>query len=151
RHNVFIYENTSTLNEFSNPDGILRCVLYPHGMRFTSDNRFVLVADAGAPYVHVYFRNQLSWRGVHAPLLSVRVLTDEDYLRGRMGPEHGGPKGLDIGNYMNMLVLTCANHPLCFFDLAKVIDNIDNIEKDSDEQRSIEMSYEMYLQEESVR
>jgi hypothetical protein len=38
---VFIYANASALNENSDPDGILRSVCYPHGVRFTSDGRFI--------------------------------------------------------------------------------------------------------------
>ena len=36
------------------PDGVLHGVNYPHGLRFTADGRYMLIADAGLPYVHVY-------------------------------------------------------------------------------------------------
>ena len=120
-HNVFLYEYNSSLNAFSDPDGILRCVYYPHGLRFTSDGRFILVADAAAPYVHIYAKNGSSWRGVHNPIRSLRVMSDQDFLRGRHNPQEGGPKGIDVDNAMNILAITCGNQPLAFFDLKAII------------------------------
>jgi DNA-binding beta-propeller fold protein YncE len=123
-HCVLLYANTPSLSEISDPDGILGLVYCPHGLRFTSDGRFILVADAGAPYVHIYGRNGSSWRGVSKPLRSVRVLDDEDYLRGRHGPGDGGPKGLDIHNATNMLVTTCEIQPLNFVDWSTILQSV---------------------------
>jgi DNA-binding beta-propeller fold protein YncE len=53
-HNVLLYENSPTLNSDAEPDGILRRVSYPHGLRFSADGRHLFVADAGAPYLHIY-------------------------------------------------------------------------------------------------
>jgi hypothetical protein len=69
-HTVLLYENTGSLNPCSPPDGILRGALYPHGLRFTADGLFILVADAGAPYVHIYGKGSSGWRGVRSPLKS---------------------------------------------------------------------------------
>ena len=66
-HSVLLYENTASLNENSDPAGILRGVLHPHGLRFTADGRYILVADAGAPYVHIYMKGLSGWRGVQSP------------------------------------------------------------------------------------
>lgn len=120
-HNVCIYENASSLNERSDPDAILRSVSYPHGLRFTSDGGFILLADAGAPYVHIYGRNGASWRGVRNPLLSFRVMNDEVFLRGHQNPTEGGPKGLDIDNDQSLLVTTCEHQPLAFFELGPIL------------------------------
>src|SRR6516165_10540177 len=120
-HNVFLYENTGSLNEFSEPDGILRCFHHPHGLKFTSDGRFILVADTGAPYVHIYTKDGSGWRGVHSPFKSLRVLNDEDFLRGRSSIEEGGPKGIDIDNSMTIFVTTCEIQPLAFFDLEEIL------------------------------
>ena len=117
-HSVFLYENTESLNQYSEPDGILRCAHYPHGLQFTSDGRYILVADAGAPYVHIYMKDGSGWRGVRSPFKSVRVLNDEDFLRGRTTVHQGGPKGIDIDNSMTTFVTTCEVQPLAFFDLA---------------------------------
>ena len=120
-HAVFLYENNSSLNELSNPDGILRGTKYPHGVRFTSDDRFVLVADAGTPYVNIYEKGNSSWRGVRDPHLSIRVMNNEDFLRGRHNREEGGPKGIDIHN-TNIFVTTSEAQPLAFFDLAEILE-----------------------------
>jgi hypothetical protein len=120
-HAVLLYENTPSLNELSDPDGMLRCVYYPHGLKFTSDGRFIFVADAGAPFVHIYGQDGSSWRGVHKPLASFRVLNDEDFLRGRHNPREGGPKGIDIDAGMTIFVTTCEVQRLAFFDLAAIL------------------------------
>ena len=78
--NVLLYDRTAPLHEGSGPDGILGCIRRPHGVRFTSDGRFVLVADYEGSYVHIYMKDDLDWRGVHSPLKSVRVMNDEDRL-----------------------------------------------------------------------
>ncbi len=120
-HSVFLYENTPRLNSRSEPDGILRGLNYPHGVRFTPDDNFVLVADAGAPYVHVYAKNGTGWRGVHDPATKFRVMDETTYLRGRRNPQEGGPKGIDIDNNMNVLVTTSEEQVLAFFDLQEIL------------------------------
>ena len=115
-HTVLVYENSPALNEHSDPAGILRSISYPHGLRFTSDGRFILVADAGAPYLHVYGRSGDSWRGVHNPLVSFRVMDDGTFLR-RYSIRDGGPKGLDVDSQRGLVVTTCHHQPLAFFDL----------------------------------
>jgi hypothetical protein len=121
-HNVLLYESTESLGEHSNPDGVLRCVRYPHGLRFTADGRFILVADAGAPYVHIYAKNQLGWKGVHQPLRSIRVLNDIEYCPGQTAIYDAGPKGLDIDNCMSTLAVTCDENPMAFFELPPLLD-----------------------------
>ena len=146
-HNVLLYENTPSLNESSDPDGILRCANYPHGLRFTSDGRFILVADGDLPYVHIYEKDDAGWRGVRNPLSSFRVLNDEDYLRGRDGvPGEGGPKGIDIDDATNIFVTTCQEQPLAFFDLSAVLESA-GTRKNLLHQKAMEFKYELYLQD----
>lgn len=121
RHGVYLYENTAQLNPRSKPDGVLRNVNYPHGVRFTADNAFVLVADAGAPYVNVYARGGAGWKGTRYPVAAFRVMPENTYLRGRFHPQEGGPKGIDLDGGMNVLVATCAEQTLAFFDLPGVL------------------------------
>lgn len=101
----------------------MRRTIYPHGLRFTSDGRFIVVASAGSPFVNIYETSDLDWRRVRDPLISFRVLTNEDYLWGRYHPEEGGPKGIDVNNANNILVTTCERQPLAFFDLAAILES----------------------------
>lgn len=121
KHSVYLYENTTQLNPHSKPDGILRNVNYPHGVRFTPDNNFVLVADAGAPYVNVYPKGENSWKGTRYPVRAFRVMAEDIYRRGNFHPQEGGPKGIDLDSGMNVLVTTCCEQSLAFFDLPGVL------------------------------
>lgn len=153
RRSVFLYEYTSSLNSSSEPDGILRCVSYPHGVQFTSDGRFLLVADGGAPYVHVYRKINSTWRGVHNPIRSFRVMNDEDFIRGRSNPQEGGPKGIDVDNAMNVFAVTCEHRPLVFFDLKAMLESTrphpfdpeENEEGYFHEQKELEVRYELEM------
>ena len=106
-HSVFLYENTPGLNRHSEPDGILRNLNYPHGLLFTPDDRFMMVADAGAPYVNLYAKDGDSWKGMRDPVAAFRVMDETTFRRGRKNPQEGGPKGIDIDLGMNVLVTTC--------------------------------------------
>ena len=117
RNCIFLYENTRQLNSQSKPDGFLRGIIYPHGIRFTPDDKYVIVADAGSPYVNIYARNGDGWKGTHTPQATLRVIDEAAYWRGRINPQEGGPKGIDIDRDMNVLVTTCEENVLQFFDL----------------------------------
>ena len=119
-HSVLMFRNDSTLDPSSEPAGILSNLRYPHGVCFTQNNNFVLVADAAAPYVHLYAKTRGDWKGKRDPIASIRTMDDEIFLRGRSNPQEGGPKGLDIANNMTVFVTTCQHQPLAFFDLKKV-------------------------------
>lgn len=116
-HNIFVYENTPSLNAESLPDGILRLTYFPHGVRFTPDSRYLLVSDAGAPSVHIYSEEGQGWWGVRQPLASVRVLSEELFLKGRINELDGGPKGVDISADSKLVVITSEHQPLAFFTL----------------------------------
>ena len=151
-HAVFLYKNNSSLNARSAPDGILRHY-YPHGMRFASADRFLIAASSGSPYVNVYQAPDSDWRGVRSPVLSIKVLSNEDYLRARISREDGGPKGVDINNAMDVLVMTCEQHPLAFFDLDPILKNA-NLQsslaspksvKLLGDRKALEVRYQLYL------
>ena len=123
-HSVLLYENTPSLTPSADPDGLLRCVQYPHGLRFSPDGRHIFLADAGAPYVHVYARGEQGWRGLRNPVSSFRVMDDVLFQNGRSSPQDGGPKGLDIDGDMNMLVVTSECQPLAFFDPSAMLQGL---------------------------
>jgi hypothetical protein len=151
-HTVLLYENAPSLNESSDPDGILRGTYFPHGLRFTSDGRFILVADGDSPYVHIYERDDAGWRGVRNPLSSFRVLNNADYLRGRYNRGEGGPKGIDINDTSNILVTTCREQPLAFFDLPAVLESAcsQNSFQGTLNQKALELKYELDLRDEAL-
>lgn len=120
-HSVFVYQRTPALGRHAAPDAVLRNVLCPHGVRFTPDERFILVADASARYVNVYRRQGLGWQGFHDPWSLFPVMSREVFVRGRLNPQEGGPKGIDVDRKMTVLATTCEFQTLAFFDLAQVL------------------------------
>ena len=120
-HSVLLYDRSRRLGPDSEPDGLLRNVLCPHGVRFTFDQEFILVADAAARYVNVYRRDGDTWRGTRDPVRLFEAVTPEVFARGRMNPQEGGPKGIDISKDTNVLVATTEFQALAFFDVDEVV------------------------------
>lgn len=163
-HAIFLYENDQSLDASARPDGILRSY-YPHGVRFTSDGRFILGASAGSPYVNVYEAGAAGWRGVRSPLMSFRVLDADDFTRGQDGRRaDGGAKGIDIDNAANVLVTTCEIRPLAFFDLAAVLEGATGLQRKANRpanseaspskgwlriQNAVQIAYDLYLRQTS--
>jgi hypothetical protein len=121
-HNVLLYDRSASVDAASAPDGILRRVLYPHGLRFSPDGRHIVVADAGAPYLHVYRPGAHGWRGVHEPE-SFRVMDQVAFGKGNNNPQEGGPKGVDIDHGGQAIVVTSEHQPLAFFDLRLLLES----------------------------
>jgi hypothetical protein len=103
--------------EDDDPVALLRGVRYPHGLRFTRDDRYLLVADAGSPHVHVFASSQLGWPGVRYPEAIISVMDVETFDRGHVNPEEGGPKGIDLHPATDVLAVTAERLPLAFFDV----------------------------------
>lgn len=123
-HSVLLYENAPSLDEHADPDGILRHVRFPHGLCFSPDGGFLFVADAGAPCVHIYARDDAGWRGVRHPAATIRVMADSLFQRADGNSEEGGPKGLDIDAGSNVLVVVSEGQPLAFFDLPALLHHV---------------------------
>jgi hypothetical protein len=121
-HDVLIYETSTSLNQHSDPAAVLRSVRFPHGLCFAGHDRFILLADAGAPYVHVYGNQGRDWRGIHDPILSLKVMDDDTFLGSRYTTRDGGPKGLDIDSHHGILVTSCHGQPLAFYDLNFILE-----------------------------
>src|SRR6266480_7869342 len=145
-HNVLLYENSPALNSDAKPDGILRCVDCPHGLRFSADARHLFVADAGAPYLHIYAQDPDQWRGVRHPLATVRIMDEAVFQRGRC-PGNGGPKGLDIDACSNILVVTSEYQPLAFFDVPLLLQHAFAGGSER-EKRILSISHELSLMQE---
>jgi DNA-binding beta-propeller fold protein YncE len=143
-HSVLLYENSPTLDADAEPDGILRRVYYPHGLRFTADGRYLIVADAGAPYLHIYAQHADEWRGVRHPVASVRVMDEAVFQTGRHNVEEGGPKGLDIDAGSNVVAVTSECQPLSFFDLPAML-QAGLAEASRREQRMLDIRYELQM------
>jgi DNA-binding beta-propeller fold protein YncE len=120
-HSVLLYDRSRRLGPDSEPDGLLRNVLCPHGVRFTFDQEFILVADAAARYVNVYKKDGATWGGTRDPVRLFQAVTAEVFARGRLNPQEGGPKGIDISKNTNVLVTTCDFQALAFFDVDEVV------------------------------
>jgi hypothetical protein len=120
------------------PACILRGPRCPHGLRFAFDDRRLLVADAAAPYVHVFEPDAGRWTDAAYPTSSIRVLDDATFERRRRNRYEGGPKGIDV-LADDVLVLTCEGTPLAFFDLARAAD---------DAPRDLRLRYELHVLDE---
>jgi len=119
-HAVMLYENSPSLAQHTDPIGVARGVLYPHGLRFIDDDRRLLVADAGAPFVHLFERSGDDWTGAHHPVCSPVMMDPVTFARGRFNGQEGGPKGVDVDGDGRVLVVTSGSQPLSFFDLARL-------------------------------
>ena len=122
---VKLYRMSASLGPDTEPAGILRNAGYPHGVRFTRDDRHIIVADAGSRVVNVYAGDG-DWSGHRAPVRSVTVLDEETFLRGRASPEEGGPKGLDIDRSNSVVAVTCEEQTLAFFALSSILAGVEN-------------------------
>ena len=115
-HDVKLFATRRGLRPWNAPAGTLRGTSFAHGLRFTGDGAHILVADAGAPLVHVYERGG-SWAGDRLPARSLRVIDEAVFLRGRANEAEGGPKGLDIDRSGRVVAVTCEEQPLAFYPL----------------------------------
>jgi DNA-binding beta-propeller fold protein YncE len=119
-HAVYVYRNAWTLNPYSKPFAILGGMHYPHGVCFTRDARFLFVADAGAPFVHVYARQGDTWRNSASASACFRLMDEDTFLRGRYNPQEGGPKGIDIDATGGLLAATSEHQGLAFFGVPEM-------------------------------
>ena len=121
-HNALLFKNDLSIGPQSEPSGKLNNVKYPHGICFTNDDKFILLADAGTTDVHIYAKNGADWDGNHDPIVSISVMDNTTYVRGSYNPQEGGPKGIDVTADMKIFVTTCHQQTLAFFDLEKILE-----------------------------
>jgi hypothetical protein len=117
---VLVYGNTASLQRRTPPTAVLRGLVCPHGVRFTSDGR-ILAADAGSQYLYVFENKTGRWNGVHEPTTSVRVVDDEMFYSGRYDSREGGIKGIALDNDDRVLITTHKRDVLGFYDLKRLL------------------------------
>ena len=149
-HNVLLYQNSPALNAETEPVGILRRVHFPHGLRFSGDGRHLFVADAGAPYLHIYAQDADGWRGVRNPVATVTIMDDALFQKGRHNPEEGGAKGLDLDRNSNVLVVTSECQPLAFFAVSDLMQQMAAVPSVQEESRR-GLDHELTLMQEIRR
>lgn len=120
-HNVQVHENSVQLDRRSTPAALLLGTNYPHGVIFSPGGTHILTADAGAPYVNVYTRKGDVWDGEYSPAARIRVMDETTFQRGHYNHMEGGPKGIHLESSGHILVTTCEEQPLAFFDFAQVM------------------------------
>ena len=119
---ILVYDRAAAVRPVDRaPAGVLRGTRYPHGLRFTADGGHLLVADAGAPVVHVYGAGDDGWQVAGYPLGAVRVVPDAAFRAGHHRHDEGGPKGIDLDPSGRLLAVTTEHRPLGFVDLAAAL------------------------------
>ena len=113
--------------------GILRRVRYPHGLRFAAGDERLLVADAGAPHVHVFAASERE-AGTAPRILRrpSRSWTTRRSSRGHHTPQEGGPKGIELDPRTNILLVTSEETPLSCFDAGAIVERPWEIGRDED-------------------
>jgi hypothetical protein len=117
RRNVLLFRNDAELDRFRPPDGILAGASYPHGVQFSADEKTLIVSDAGAPFVQIFRSPDGDWSGHREPSETIRVMSDDLFVKGFDSPMEGGPKGIDLSRDNRLLVATCKMQRLAFFDV----------------------------------
>lgn len=117
---VLVYRYDDHLGPDAEPAGVLAGANYPHGLRFAANDRWLLLADAGLPFVYAFEAADGDWSGPRHPHAVTRVMDDESFNRGRYNPQEGGPKGIDVIADA-VVVVTSEFQPLGFFELTDIV------------------------------
>lgn len=128
-HNVLLFRDDDR-DDAKAPDGILAGIAYPHGLVFSGDGKALLVADAGAPFVHVFRSEDGGWSGERKPSEAIRTFSDKIFRNGCRGPAEGGPKGVDLTGGDRVMVASCEEKPLAFFDMSGLLPPADQTRRD---------------------
>ncbi len=136
---VLVYPLSPLLNRFTSPAAVLTGIAYPHGLRFSHDDKHLFVADAGSQYIHVYERKDGNWQSGSGPTKSLKMVTKKNFLKKPTG-EEGGIKGLDITLDNKMLVTTAEYQVLKFYS----IDELMKTETSQEEHAKIQQQVEHY-------
>ena len=121
RHEVNIFRNDGKYHRRTLPLGTLKGLDFPHGLRFFGDDNYLMVADAGLPYLRLFHCPDGNWEGEFMPICSIRVMSEEVYLKGHYYHQEGGPKGLDLNPDGQILATTCEMQPLKFYHMQPLL------------------------------
>lgn len=115
------------------PSYVLACSLtdfdmhFPHGLRFSHDNNVLYAVDAGGRFIQV-FETADQWQTDlrHSTLKTLGVDLDAFNKSRQDVPQahqilEGGGKGLDIDPSGRVMVVTCRNQSLRFFELEEEV------------------------------
>jgi hypothetical protein len=119
RNEILIFRNDPGFGRESAPHAILSGVACPHGLCFAADDRRLLVADAGAPFMHVFRRGDGGWSADSALEAGIQVYDRASFRRGHYAEAEGGPKGVDLRRDGRLMAVCCERTPLAFFDLRR--------------------------------
>jgi hypothetical protein len=120
-HTVLLLRNNAQMGGAREAEGALTGLNYPHGLKFTADERCLLIADAGAPFVRIFTSDTGEWSGRRGPSGEIRVMSDSTFARAHHIPSEGGPKGIDLTLDNALMAISCAHTPLAFFDMRGLI------------------------------
>jgi hypothetical protein len=120
-HAVLLFRNDDRLGAASRAAGILSGMTHPHAIRFGADERSLLVAEGGGPFVHLFRSEDCDWSGERAAVGRIRTISETLFRRGNHSSSEGGPKGIDLGPDNRLLAVSCAEQPLALFDLRGVL------------------------------
>lgn len=118
---VSVYDCAIPLDDKCLPIATLSGLGFPHGLQFSKDEKFIFVADAGQPFVHVYFNGEKNWTGEIKPVAAIRILDDEAFIRGNVNAADGGSKGIGLSRDNHILAVTCQEEPLTFYDIRPLL------------------------------
>jgi len=121
KHEVCIYRNDDKNHRRTLPMGTLKGLDFPHGLRFFGEDHYMMVADAGLPYLWLFQSADGGWQGEHRPVCAIRVMSEAVYLKGHYYHQEGGPKGLDFSPDGQILATTCEMQPLEFYHLPPLL------------------------------
>ena len=127
---IEIYKSSSELNMTTPPIAHLQGIVCPHGVRFSKDGKWVLVADAGSQFLFVYEKTPGGWNGIHNPCKTIRVLDDHAFYAGRYDSREGGIKGIDIDTSNSVLFTTQRYDAISCYDLNAVLAGNDEVNRD---------------------
>ncbi len=118
---VSVYDSSIPFDDNSLPVATLVGLSFPHGLQFSQDEKFIFVADAGEPFVHVYFNDYKNWNGEIHPVSAIQILDDAAFMRGHVNAADGGSKGIGLSRDSHLLAVTCEEEPLAFYDIRSIL------------------------------